>query len=698
MSQKLCLVLDGLNCADCASKIEARVNKLEVVESASFNFSTSEMTVNYKNNKIQIIKEISNIVEMLEPDVKVFEKNKRGAENKSKIESEVQSKPFSTFVIPISGIIIFIIAVLGEFGESVSFGLYTTSYLLLGHKVLYRAIKNLLNRGEIFDENFLMSIATLGAFYIGEYAEAVAVMIFYSIGEFLQDMAVNKSRNSIRTLIDLKVEYANVIRNGDIMQVDPIDVEIGETIVVKKGEQIPLDGIVTEGRSQIDTSSITGESVPSEVNVDDAVYGGCINIDNILKIRVEKDYENSTTSKIMDLIENASIKKAPVENFITKFSKVYTPIVVLIAILLATIPMLFLEGAIFSEWLRRSMVFLVVSCPCAVVISVPLGFFSGLGVSSKNGILIKGSNYLQLLASINTVIVDKTGTVTKGTFTVTEVFESTENSGITKYASALEKYSNHPIGYAIVNYENPIDMKVENFEELAGLGLKGYIESNEIVVGNDKMMMMSGIEYAQFNGIGSVVHVAKNSIYLGYLVVADEIKEDSKDAFRKLRELGIKNIVMLTGDRKATAEKVASEVGIDVVYSELLPHEKVIKLEEIYENNSNAKISFVGDGINDVPVLMRSDLGIAMGGVGSDAALESADIVVMNDELSKIATAIKISINTLSIIKQNIAFALAVKFLVLILASLGFASMWLAVFADVGVTLLVILNSMRKKY
>ena len=579
---------------------------------------------------------------------------------------------------------------------------FLTAYVIVGGDVVKRAVGNI-GKGQVFDENFLMTIATVGAFFVGEYPEAVAVMLFYQVGELFQSYAVNRSRKNITELMDIRPDFANVRRDGVEEQVDPDEVAVGETIVVKPGERIPLDGVSTKGNSSLDTMALTGESVPREVLCGEEVISGCINLTGALEVQVSKPFGESTVSKILDLVENASSKKAEAENFITKFARYYTPIVVLCAAVLAVIPPLFLGG--WSTWIYRGLTFLVVSCPCAVVISVPLSFFGGLGGASKAGVLIKGSNYLEALAEAEIVVMDKTGTLTKGTFKVTEVKPASENgveviSGeklleLTAYA---ESYSNHPISLSIQKaYGKELDKnRLESTEELAGHGVHAVIDGFDIYAGNEKLMRQQKISFTNAAQIGTIVHVAKNDQYLGYILIADEIKEDAAECIRGLKAEGVNRVIMLTGDRKETADYVASQIGLTEVHSELLPGDKVDEVEKIIASKSSkGRLVFVGDGINDAPVLARADIGIAMGGLGSDAAIEAADVVIMTDEPSKIAAAMRISRKTLGIVKQNIVFALGVKILVLILAAFGIANMWLAVFADVGVAVIAILNAMR---
>ena len=544
-----------------------------------------------------------------------------------------------------------------------------------------------------------MSIATLGAFFIGEYPEAVAVMLFYQIGEMFQGYAVSKSRKSISSLMNIRADYANVLRNGEEAKVDPQNVSIDEVIIIKPGERIPLDGIVLDGTSFIDTYALTGESVPREITVGDEILSGAINNNGVLKVKVNKEFGESTVSRILELVENASNKKAPTEKFITKFSKVYTPIVVVIAILVAVIPPLVISGETFSVWIYRALSLLVVSCPCALVVSIPLGFFSGIGAASKKGILVKGGNYLEALKDSEIVVFDKTGTLTKGVFNVTEINpKNISKEELLEITAMGESHSNHPIAISIAKaYGKEINKEeIKDYKEISGHGIEVTINDNDVLLGNVKLMKVNNIEFDEIDSIGTIVYVAINGQYKGNIVISDEIKENVDIALRELKNVGIKKTVMLTGDNKRVAEKVAKSIGIDEVYSELLPGDKVSKVEEILDkNNQKGKVLFVGDGINDAPVLARADIGVAMGGIGSDAAIEAADVVLMKDKVEAIAEAIRVSRRTNKILWQNIIFSLGVKIIVMILVVLGLTNMWAAVFADVGVTLIAVLNSMR---
>ena len=595
--------------------------------------------------------------------------------------------------------ILFVIGLLVPFSNGwITKGIYIGAYLIVGLEIIIKAIKNIF-KGEVFDEHFLMAVATIGAFAIGEFPEAVAVMLFYQIGELFQDYAVDKSKESITNLMDIRPDVAVVKRNGKLETLKPETVKIGEEIVVKPGEKIPLDGTIIDGSSMLDTSALTGESVPRSAKIGEKVLSGCINQSGVLTIKVEKEFGESTVSKILDLVENASNKKSKSENFITKFAKIYTPTVVGIAILLAIIPPFLLKWESFSEWLERALTFLVVSCPCALVISIPLGFFGGIGGASRKGVLIKGSNYLELLSKTDIFVFDKTGTLTEGVFEVQKINPvDISEEELLKIAAYAESYSNHPISASIKKaYQKEINQEIiEKTEEISGKGIISQIENKTVVIGNNKIMQEKGIEYKECNDIGTILYVAVNNKFEGSIVIADKIKEDAKQTIQGLKRNNVSKTVMLTGDKKEIAEKVAKQIEIGEVYTDLLPDQKVEKVEELMKQKTEkGKLAFVGDGINDAPVLAISDIGIAMGGLGSDAAIEAADIVIMNDKPSKILEAIKISNKTMRIVKQNIIFAISVKILVLILGACGIATMWEAVFADVGVSFIAILNSLR---
>lgn len=582
--------------------------------------------------------------------------------------------------------------------EWLQIALFIISYIIVGEDVVKRAVKNIF-KGQVFDENFLMSIATIGAFFIGEYPEGVAVMLFYQVGELFQSYAVGKSRKSIASLMDIRPDYANVKKGDELVKVDPDEVQIGDIILIKAGEKIPLDGKVIEGSSMIDTSALTGESVPREVEVGSDILSGCININGVITAEVTKEFGESTVSKILDLVENASSKKSNSEQFITKFARYYTPVVVIIAVFLAIIPPLVIDGATFSDWIYRALAFLVVSCPCALVISIPLSFFGGIGGASKKGVLVKGSNYLEALAETEIVVFDKTGTLTKGVFNVQEIHpEGVSKEELLELTAHAESYSNHPISLSLKRaYSKEIDNgRISDVEEISGHGVIATVDGKKVMAGNIKLMKMMDIPYFKGELIGTIVHVAVNNKYIGYIVIADEVKEDSAQAIKELKAANIKQTVMLTGDNKSIGSKVAKELGLDKVYAELLPADKVEKLEELFSQKSKkGKLAFVGDGINDAPVLARADIGIAMGGLGSDAAIEAADVVIMTDEPSKIATTMKISKKTLKIAHQNIVFAIGIKIIVLILSAFGITTMWAAIFADVGVTIIAVLNAFR---
>ena len=579
----------------------------------------------------------------------------------------------------------------------VLFVIYLVPYLVIGYDIVYKAARNI-SHGQVFDENFLMMIATFGAFGVGEYSEAVAVMLFYQVGELFQGYAVGKSRQSISDMMDICSEYANIEEDGVLKQVDPDDVEVGSIIVVKPGERIPLDGIVVEGESLIDTAALTGESVPRSAKAGDEIISGCVNGSGTLKVKTTKEFDDSTVAKILELVENASSKKAKVENFITRFAKYYTPVVTIGAVILAILPPLILGGG-WAEWIQRACIFLVISCPCALVISVPLGFFGGIGAASKIGVLVKGSNYLEAVAEMTTIVFDKTGTLTKGEFKVTDVItENGSKEELIELAALGEGYSNHPIANSIREaYGKELDLnRVTNTEEIAGHGIKAVIDGKTVLLGNEKLMKSESIFYTPCKSMGTVVYVACNGVFEGAVVISDTIKDGAKEAIHDMKQVGVRHTVMLTGDRKEAAETVAQTLGIDEVHAELLPGGKVEQVEALLKaEKEKERLAFVGDGINDAPVLTRADIGIAMGSMGSDAAIEAADIVLMDDDVTKIASVVKIARKTLRIVKQNIVFALAIKALVLILGALGMANMWEAVFADVGVSVIAILNSMR---
>ena len=579
----------------------------------------------------------------------------------------------------------------------IQFVIYLVPYLIIGYDIVYKAVRNI-SHGQVFDENFLMMVATVGAFGVQEFSEAVAVMLFYQVGELFQSYAVGKSRQSISAMMDICPEYANIEQNGVLTQVDPDDVEVGDIIVIKPGERIPLDGVVIEGESLVDTAALTGESVPRSAKAGDEIISGCVNGSGTLKVKVTKEFDDSTVAKILELVENASSKKAKVENFITKFAKYYTPVVTIGAVVLALVPPLVLGGG-FAEWIQRACIFLVISCPCALVISVPMGFFGGIGAASKVGVLVKGSNYLEAVAEMTTIVFDKTGTLTKGEFKVAQIQpQGMTETELLEIAALGEGYSTHPIANSIREaYGKTPDMKrTENANEIAGHGISITVDNKAVLIGNEKLMIKEGIAYTPCQSGGTVVYVACDGKFAGTLVISDTVKDGAKEAISAMKQVGVKKCVMLTGDRKEAAMEVAKELGIDEVHAELLPADKVAQVERLLrEKPKKEKLAFVGDGINDAPVLTRADIGIAMGSMGSDAAIEAADVVLMDDDVRKIASIVRISRKTLSIVKQNIVFALGVKAIVLLLGAFGAANMWEAVFADVGVSVIAILNSMR---
>lgn len=697
-SAKKEILLEGLGCANCAAKIEQKVSELEGVKSASVDFVSKRLTIETfdKNEMPEIIRKSSDIVVSIEPDIKVqIGDLSDEADDENGFDRIDRWKIART----VFGMILFLIALFFEFTDWIDFGLYLISYLLVGGEVVIKAIRKIL-KGQIFDEHFLMSVATIGAFAIGQYAEGVAVMLFYQVGDFFQDLSVNKSRKSIRALMNIRPDYANLKTGNQIRTVSPEAVHIGDLIVIRPGEKIPLDGIVVEGKSLIDTSVITGESLPRDIETGHEVYSGSINKNGLFVVQVTKEFGDSTVSKILDLVQNASSKKAPTEKFITKFARIYSPVVFFAALALAIIPPLLIPGATWADWIRRALVFLVIACPCALVVSIPLGFFGGIGGASKQGILFKGSNYLEALNAVDTIVFDKTGTLTKGVFDVTKVFSVKPNGEqqLLKLTAHAEGFSSHPIAQSIIHaYGQEIDCsQLINYNEMAGHGTRVTIEGQEVLAGNARLMSQENILFTEPDEIGTIVHVAVDRQYMGYIVISDQMKDDAAEAIQGLRKIGISQIVMFTGDSKIVGEKIGHQLGLDQVYSELLPDQKVEEFEKLKMlSNSGQKILFVGDGINDAPVLARADIGIAMGGLGSDAAIESADVVIMTDEPSKIVTAIKIARRTRKIVWQNIAFAFIVKGVFLILGAAGLSNMWEAVFADVGVTIAAVFNAMR---
>ena len=710
-SNECMLSIEGLDCPNCAAKVERKINTLEGIKEATVDFLGKKIVVLADEiSENELVELIQTEVDKIEDGVKVFVPKVQAGESSSEEEDTGKIKK----KLLIGGILF----VLGIFVPKTLFipklAVFLVSYLVIGGDVLLSAFKNILN-GQVFDENFLMAIATIGAFAIGEYPEGVAVMLFYQLGELLQGIAVNNSRKSIVSLMDIRPDYANIKVGEGIKKVSPEEIKVGEIIVVKPGEKVPLDGKIVKGASTFDTSALTGESLPREAKAGDDVLSGFINKNGLIEIQVAKVFSESTVSKILYLMENAGSKKSKTENFITKFARYYTPVVVITALVVAIFPPLLIQGAIFSDWIYRALIFLVVSCPCALVISIPLGFFGGIGGASKHGILIKGTNYLEVLNNLESVVMDKTGTLTKGIFKVTEVnaennikindFQNNKTELtkplLLKYAAHIEKFSNHPIAQSIVaEYENSVSKVDENvvkdFEEISGFGIKVNINNHQFLAGNSKLMNLENITFDKKENLGTAIYLAADGKYIGNILISDEVKEDSARAIKGMKENGVKEIVMLTGDNEAIGKNIAEKLGIDKVFTELLPNEKVEKLEEIYKTKSEkGKIAFVGDGINDAPVLARADLGIAMGGAGSDAAIEAADVVIMNDEPSKIVTAIKIAKKTKEIVWQNITIAFAIKIVVMALGLFGDATMWEAVFADVGVALLAVLNATR---
>ena len=688
-------ILRGLNCSSCAGKIEKEVANLVNVSSSNINFATGVLTVIYKEKASNIVQEIKKIVRKHESHVKVEEKEKAAHQGQDSAFNKLELIRLSI------GAIMFAVAVIFKLNTFFELFFFVSSYILIGGEVVLKAFRNIA-KVSFFDENFLMTIATLGAFAIREFPEAVAVMLFYQIGETFQRIAVNKSRKSIKSLLDIRPDYANLKIENGTKKVDPQDVSIGDIIIIKPGEKVPLDGIVIKGESMVDTSALTGESLHRSINNGDDILSGFVNKNGLLEIEVTKTFEQSTVSKILDLVENAGSKKADIESFITKFARYYTPLVVFSALLIAVIPPIVLQGASFSDWVYRALVFLVVSCPCALVISIPLGFFGGIGGASRAGILVKGGNYLDALNDVDTVVFDKTGTLTKGTFTVTgiESYGNYDKNDILRLAAISELHSSHPIGKSIVEmFKGEVNENIiEDYQDISGQGIVAKIEGKTVLTGNVKLLKNFDIDNIKINNDNTnentSVYVAIDGKLEGRILISDEVKRDSKSAIQKLRTLGVKKILMLTGDNRHIGNKIGRNLELDEVYSELLPDEKVHKLEKI-EKDTRGKLVFVGDGINDAPVLARADIGVSMGSLGSDAAIEASDIVLMTDEPSKLPQAIKIARRTKIIVIQNIVFALGTKGVVLLLGAFGIASMWEAVFADVGVALLAVLNSMR---
>lgn len=692
------IYLKGLTCSNCSAKIEEETKKFRGVKDANFEFATEKYTITFDEdaNFNEVYEKLEKIVPAMEPGV-VVSKTLKEEEHDHDHDHEHEEENIKIRILKYIAIFAVLIGLhFVEIDEKLSFIIYLIAYISVGFSVLKSAFKNIL-RGDFLDENFLMSIASIGAIVVGQYPEAVAVMLLYDIGEMFEDLALDKSRKNITAALALKPDFANVIRNDEIIEVDPEEVNVSEIIVVKPGEKIPLDGVIVSGDSYINTANITGESVPRRATVGDEALSGCVNTTGVLEIKVSSSYDEGTIAKILDLVENASARKAPVEKFITKFAKIYTPVVVSLAVLMIVV--LPLMGLLtFNEALFRACTFLVISCPCALVISVPLGIFSGIGASSTRGIFVKGGNYLEALSEVSDIVFDKTGTITKGVFEVTDIAPSSLSTRdeVLELAAMGEYHSTHPIGRSILNkYNKDVDIKdIKDFKEISGQGISYNYKNDQILVGNEKLLKNNNIEFKELDNIvATKVFVAKNKEFLGEIFVSDVLKDNIKESIKKLKDKNI-NLTMLSGDSNETVEIMAKEVGINNFYGNLLPEDKVEKLENIIENSKN-KVIFVGDGVNDAPVIARADIGIAMGGVGSDSAVEAADIVLMTDEIGKISDAIDISKYSKKIVYQNIIFALGIKILVLILGALGYASMWAAVFADVGVTLIAILNSMR---
>ncbi len=706
-------ILEGLDCANCAMKIERGVSTIDGVDVCQVNFATQTLSLQFSEEEGPIIARAEKTIKRLEPHVKLREKadgedrhaNKHQHAHHQHSHSHGHShdhgnkgmkRMITRLVI---GTIIALLAYFLPLEGIVKLSAFLVAYLIIGGDIVWRACANIV-RGQLFDEHFLMAIATIGAFAIQEYPEGVAVMLFYQVGELFQGAAVNRSRKSISSLMNIRPDYANVKRGESLEKMSPEDVAIGDIIVIKPGEKIPLDGFVVEGNSSVDTSALTGESMPRDVEPGHDILSGFINKNGVLTVKVTKEYSQSTVAKILELVQNASSRKAQTENFITKFARYYTPVVVIIAALLAVIPPILLEGAAFSEWLYRALIFLVISCPCALVVSIPLGFFGGIGAASKAGILVKGSNYLEALNDVKYAVFDKTGTLTKGVFEVVSVHPANGYAAqdVLKTAAVAEVHSNHPIADSIRKAygDTVLEAEIYDYEEMPGYGIFATVNGVKVIAGNQKLMVKEEIDFVVREEIGTIVYVAANKEFIGSLVIADQLKEDAARAVTALKQAGIKKTIMLTGDAAAVGASVAEALNIDEVHAELLPHEKVEEIEKLDKRkHAKEKILFVGDGINDTPVLARADVGMAMGGLGSDAAIEAADIVIMTDEPSKIAAAISIAKKTRRVVWQNIVFALGVKALFLLLGAFGVATMWEAVFSDVGVTLIAVLNAMR---
>ena len=700
---KKVFVLKGLNCPNCSAKIEKEVGELDGVNSSSVNLMKQTLTINVDSAAADTVaKQIETIVHSHEPEVAVSEYAVETSMTVNKKDAEDNDDSKKMAIRLIVGAAVFALGtaltIFAHVPLTIELGFLIVAYIILGGDVVMRAAKNITN-GRVFDENFLMSLSTIGAFVIGEYPEAVTVMLFYQIGEFFQNRAVKRSRKSIADLMDIRPDAATVNRNGELITVAPKTIAVGETIVVKPGEKIPLDGIVLEGESMLDTKALTGESVPRTVHKGDEALSGCINQSGVLTLQVTKAFGESTVTKIIDLVENASSRKAPTENFITTFARYYTPVVVIMAAILAILPPLAFGGE-WVDWIRRAFVFLVISCPCALVISIPLTFFGGIGAASKHGVLVKGSNYLEALSSVSVVVFDKTGTLTKGVFKVTDIFpaDGFTTEQLLEYAAKAESFSNHPIAKSILSaYGKETDQTATaDYKEISGHGISVDADGRKVLAGNTKLMDTANIDYTACDKAGTKVYVAVDGQYAGCILIADEVKADSQKAITNLKRIGVEETVMLTGDDEKIGKAVADELGLDEYYAQLLPDQKVKIVEQLdSQKKYKSKLAFIGDGINDAPVLARADVGIAMGGLGSDAAIEAADVVLMTDEPSKLVEAVDVAKATKRIVIQNIAIALSIKGVFLILGAFGIAGMWEAVFGDVGVAMIAVLNAMR---
>lgn len=692
-NEDLSLQVEGLDCAHCATKLEHKIKKINNINEAYVDLLNNKIKIKHNSvNESDLISLVRDAGTSLGVDI-----SKNYAPQKFSLDKGLKFRIIRYCI----GALIFCTAFILNLPYLLNNFLLIISFIIFGYDVMYKAITSIFNK-DIFNENFLMTTASIGAIYIGMPSEAILVMAFFQVGEFFQDMAVSRSRKSIADLMNIRPDYANKVIGDEVVQVSPEQININDIIIIKPGEKIPLDGTIIEGKSQIDISSLMGESVPRTVKEDEDVLSGSINLTSLLKVRVTNNYENSTVTKILDMVENAGAKKSQTERFITRFARIYTPIVVVLALALMFIPILFFPYAYANEWVYRGIVFLLVSCPCALHLSVPLSFFSGVGASSKNGVLIKGSVFLQTLSKANIFVFDKTGTITKGFFRVTKINSANiSERELLKVALSLEAYSNHPIAKSIIQEctkrhidEDPTNI-TEDFEEIFGLGLKANINGKLTLAGNAKLMEMHNMPYNKNVAEGTIVHISQGNTYLGHIEISDIIKPDSMEGIQNIKKSGVKKTIMLSGDRRVTAESVATQVGIDEIYSELLPNQKVEILEQIYKENPGATIAFVGDGINDAPVLTRANVGIAMGGIGSDAAVESSDVVIMSDQIPHIVTAINISKKTMKRVMQNIYLVMLVKFAVLILTAIGMGNILFAIIADTGITMLAVLNSIR---